>query len=92
MQNCNATHFLAVRDVDDFHLDRLPVEHQLLPVAQVCKSEKKEGEIFYYEGRKFASSLARMNLRNRTALKDPHVARNIAPAAPDLRGGRSAFL
>ena len=40
MQNCIATHFLAVRDVDDFHLDRLPVQHQLLPVAQVCKSEK----------------------------------------------------
>ena len=29
---------------------------------------------------KFASSLARMNLRNRT-IKDPHVARNIAPAS-----------
>ena len=82
MQNCIATHFLAVRDVDDFHLDRLPVQHQLLPVAQVCKSERKKGEIFYYEGRrKFASSLARMNLRNRTTIKDPHVARNIAPAS-----------
>ena len=69
-----------MRDVDDFHLDRLAVEDELLAVAQVCMSGEREGDLMKGEKGKFASSLARMSLRNRT-VKDSHVARNIATAA-----------
>ena len=50
-------HFLAVRDVDDLHLDRLAVEDELLAIAQVCKARERE---------RFASSSASMNSRNCT--------------------------
>ena len=36
--SCAVTYFFAVGNVDDFHLDGLAVEHELLAVAQVCKS------------------------------------------------------